>query len=158
MVKRWTDLPSNNLNISWRWWKRRVSLRLPVSCILPSRRSLLRLKISKVPSTSSCLFATMRRAYPWPQAGGASTIKPKSCCGYRMSLSRTRGRIKSWYPGPFPSVALNPWRRCICQNWWRDLKKCIPRSLSSSTTVNNMSWCTACIAGVSIWRWFMTLN
>jgi hypothetical protein len=39
-----------------------------------------------------------------------------------MSLNRTRGRIKSWFPGRFPSAALNRWRRCICQSWWPGLK------------------------------------
>lgn len=80
------------------------------------------IKTLKALSTSNCLSAIMRRAFPWPLADGVSTIKPKSYCGCRMSLNRIRGRIKSWFPGLFLWVALNPLRRCICQSWWPGLK------------------------------------
>jgi hypothetical protein len=54
--------------------------------------------------------------------GGVFMIKPKSCCGSPMSLNKTPAPIKSWFPGRFPSAALNPWRRCICQSWSPGLK------------------------------------
>ena len=47
--------------------------------------------------TSSCLFATMRRAFRSPPAVGGSTIKRKSCCACPGSSNRIRERIKSWF-------------------------------------------------------------
>ncbi|VDR26798.1 HTH-type transcriptional regulator tdfR [Raoultella terrigena] len=53
--------------------------------------------------------------------------KAKELLRLSWSLSKTRAPIRSWSPAPFRWAALNPLRRCICQSWWPDLKRCIQK-------------------------------